>query len=116
MSPYGYKVRLALTTNRIAFKQCDQPLMLPRLALQGLGIQYRRIPLLAIGKDIYCDSTAIVARLQEIANPKILSTTPADMAFEAFSTRVFWGSWPLIPAGAITPEFARDRKSIARKS
>ena len=38
------------------FKRVDAPIVLPRNDLEALGIKYRRIPVLAVGKDVYCDS------------------------------------------------------------
>lgn len=37
---------------------------MPRPDLASLGVGYRRIPLLAIGKDIYCDSRLIISKLE----------------------------------------------------
>lgn len=38
---------------------------MPRPDLNALGVQYRRIPILTIGKDIYCDSRLILQKLEE---------------------------------------------------
>ncbi|KAI5206147.1 hypothetical protein E4T39_02745 [Aureobasidium subglaciale] len=42
-----------------------QPPIMPRPDLAALGISYRRIPVLAIGRHVYCDSRLILQVLQE---------------------------------------------------
>lgn len=42
-----------------------QPPTLPRKDLNALGVKYRRIPILSIGRDIYCDSRLILQKLEE---------------------------------------------------
>lgn len=42
-----------------------QPPMLPREDIYALGVKYRRIPILSIGRDIYCDSRLIFQKLEE---------------------------------------------------
>lgn len=41
-----------------------QPPILPRPDLASLGIKYRRIPLLSIGNDVYCDTYLILRELE----------------------------------------------------
>jgi len=46
------------------------PMTLPRPeVIELLGIGYRRIPLLAIGNDVYCDTTLIVPQLEKRVPP-----------------------------------------------
>jgi hypothetical protein len=47
----------------LIFRQI-QPRILPRPDLARLGINYRRIPLLAIGCDVYLDSRLIIYALE----------------------------------------------------
>ena len=114
-SPYGQKIRAHLAATKTEFKRCDQPAMIPRPTLENMGITYRRIPILALGKDIYCDTLAIVDKLQEISGSEALPTSPADSAYETFGTRTFWASLPLVPQKLVTPEFAKERKNIFRQ-
>ena len=39
---------------------------MPRTVLGQLGVKYRRIPIMAIGKDIYCDSRLMIEKLEEL--------------------------------------------------
>ncbi|RPB20501.1 hypothetical protein L211DRAFT_829254 [Terfezia boudieri ATCC MYA-4762] len=63
-SPYARKVFWYLRLRSIPFTQCIQPPILPRPDLSTkLGITYRRIPVCAIDKDIYCDTSLILKEL-----------------------------------------------------
>ncbi len=42
-----------------------QPVMPPREDLSALGVNYRRIPVMSIGRDIYCDTRLIINKLEE---------------------------------------------------
>ncbi|KAI6917273.1 hypothetical protein KC341_g18621, partial [Hortaea werneckii] len=99
---------------RINFKKCDQPLVLPRPDLEALGITYRRIPLLAVGKDVYCDSSRMIdlalSKLSQSGGP--LVTSPADKAYEDWGIDTFKLAVFIIPQAAITPGFLNDRKTI----
>lgn len=113
-SPFGQKTKYLLTGAGINFKKCDQPLVLPRPDLEALGITYRRIPLLAVGKDVYCDSS----RMIDLALSKLsqsggsLVTSPADKAYEDWGIDTFKLAVFIIPQAAITPGFLNDRKTI----
>ncbi|KMQ43651.1 Glutathione S-transferase, N-terminal [Trichophyton rubrum] len=65
LSPYARRVSWYLTLRGIQHKQCLQPLIMPRPDLETLGVQYRRIPVLSIGKDVYCDTRLIIKKLEE---------------------------------------------------
>jgi hypothetical protein len=81
-SPYSRKLRTLLACTAISFRRSEQPVVLPRPILEKLDITHRRIPLLAIGKDIYCDTALSISILQNRYHA--LRTTPADAAYEAF--------------------------------
>ncbi|ETS83871.1 hypothetical protein PFICI_05747 [Pestalotiopsis fici W106-1] len=61
-------------------------MMLPRPDLTALGITHRRIPLMAIGKDVYCDSAVAVDALQALS--ATLQSSPSDKAFEAYGNTI----------------------------
>jgi glutathione S-transferase len=103
-------VRAALAASNIPFQRSDQPIILPRPVLSKLDITYRRIPLLAFGKDIYCDSSLILDELQ--ARYGALLTTPADKAYEVFGVHIFTSALNIVPTAALTPEFIKDRVTI----
>jgi glutathione S-transferase len=86
--------------------------MRPRPSLTDLGITYRRMPVNSIGKDVYCDNRIFLDAVQSIFADKALPTCPSDPAYEALGYRSFWIALPLIPAGLITPEVAKDREDL----
>jgi glutathione S-transferase len=67
--------------------------VLPRPDLrEQLGIRYRRIPLLSIGRDVYADTRLIIERLEVLypasaAHPGIAATTPEGAAIERLLVR-----------------------------
>ncbi|KAF2765831.1 hypothetical protein EJ03DRAFT_330670 [Teratosphaeria nubilosa] len=117
-SPYGQKIRLILTALKIPFSRLDQPMILPRPDLAALGITYRRIPLLAIGKDVYADTACITsAVIPNIASlggdPDALTFSSADKAFEVWGVAAFRN----VVSGLLDPtklpkEFINDRATI----
>ena len=56
MSPYSEKVRLAMGLNNQAWTSVVVPAQPPRRSLDDLVGGYRRIPVLQIGAQFYCDS------------------------------------------------------------
>ncbi|KAI4240165.1 MAG: hypothetical protein L6R40_005298 [Gallowayella cf. fulva] len=64
-SPYAKRVAWYLTLRGIEYAQCVQPVTLPREDLNALGVKYRRIPLLSIGRNIYCDTRLILEKLEQ---------------------------------------------------
>ncbi|PPQ63867.1 hypothetical protein CVT24_009493 [Panaeolus cyanescens] len=64
-SPYAHKIQNILTLKKIPYKRVNVANILPRPELKELlGIPYRRIPVLAIGNDVYCDTNIIVPVLE----------------------------------------------------
>ena len=65
MSPWTNKVVHYLALRGIPYAQCIQPTTMPRPDLAALGVQYRRIPVLAHGRDIYCDTLLILKKFEK---------------------------------------------------
>ncbi|KAF9058152.1 hypothetical protein BJ165DRAFT_1426015 [Panaeolus papilionaceus] len=64
-SPFCHKVDNILTLKNIPHQRVNVSSMLPRPEITDLlGITYRRIPVLAIGNDVYCDSSLIASALE----------------------------------------------------
>jgi glutathione S-transferase len=68
-SPFSEKIRLILGRKRLAWRAVTQPNMMPKPALVPLTGGYRRIPVLQIGADVYCDSQ-LIARVLERLHPE----------------------------------------------
>jgi len=112
-SPYGQKTKLLLAAAGVDYKKCDQPMVLPRPDLEALGVTYRRIPVLAVGKDIYCDSSKIIdVVVSKLAKSGSITTSPADKAYEDWGNNAFQEALSLVPQQALTPNFVKDRETI----
>lgn len=94
--------------------------MLPRPDVERLGIAYRRIPILAIGKDVYLDTRLQLRKLEELpgTEPKLGSKRGDDQAVErllsvmATDGGVFRTAAALLPTNLPLlqdPAFQRDR-------
>lgn len=65
-SAWASKVVAYLALRKIPHARCEQPIWLPRPDLAALGVSYRRIPVLSIGRDIYCDTLLIIEKLESL--------------------------------------------------
>ena len=68
-SPFSEKVRTILAHKQLAWRAVEQPAIMPKPQLTPLTGGYRRIPVLQIGADIYCDSQ-LIARVLEARHPQ----------------------------------------------
>jgi glutathione S-transferase len=67
-SPFSEKARLMLGLKGLAWRSVLTPNMMPKPDLVALTGGYRRAPVMQIGADIYCDSQAILARIERAAD------------------------------------------------
>lgn len=63
-SPFAEKVRLALRIRNLAWCSVDAPSVPPKDDLFALTGGYRRIPVMQIGADVYCDTRLILDVLE----------------------------------------------------
>lgn len=64
-STFTLKVRLALKLKQIPYTFITVPSMMPRPLLKDtFNLSYRKIPVLAIGKELYCDTSIIIEALE----------------------------------------------------
>ncbi|KAI0637991.1 hypothetical protein C8Q77DRAFT_403635 [Trametes polyzona] len=126
-SPFATKVKNLLAVKQIPHYRVEVSTTLPRPDLADrLGVTYRRIPVLAIGRDVYCDSSLIATVLERRFPPsegystlfparkgggkadtgmvKALCTFYADRA-------VFPLAAENLPYRKFTPEFVNDRSA-----
>ncbi|KAH6914943.1 hypothetical protein BKA70DRAFT_1257517 [Coprinopsis sp. MPI-PUGE-AT-0042] len=127
-SPYAQKVNNALTLKNVPHQRVLVSPVLPRPELSEiLGIPYRRIPLLAIGNDVYCDTTLITAILERrfpssegfgtLFPPRKNSGTTDTGLIKAFSKFYIDGAlFPtaalLLPWEKLPPAFVADRSDF----
>jgi glutathione S-transferase len=121
-SPFSQKVRTVLAYKGLAYEFVEQPAWMPKPHLTPLTGGYRRIPVLQLGADIYCDSALIVRRLEELApEPSIFPNgwRVAAEATAAWADRLlFFKTVPLVftsMADVIPQELFQDRKKMAPK-
>ena len=65
-SAWAQKIVAYFALRGIPHARCEQPITQPRPDLAALGVRYRRIPVLSIGRDIYCDTLLILEKLEEL--------------------------------------------------
>lgn len=87
-SPYARRVIWYLNLRNIPFSECIQPPIMPRPDVKALGVSYRRIPIVAIGRDIYNDTRLILSKLDTLfppsaAHPALAPSTPEHRALAA---------------------------------
>ena len=110
-----------LALRGIPYTECQQPLTMPRPDLAAIGVQYRRIPLLAIGRDIYCDTALINEKLEQLYPGSHLGgKTGTDKALITLLQK--WTDLDVFPRAAETipphfpamsdPQFLKDREEL----
>jgi glutathione S-transferase len=66
LSPFSEKIRRILAFKGLPWCSVDQPIMMPKADLVALTGGYRRIPVLQVGADVYCDTALIARRLDAL--------------------------------------------------
>ncbi|KUJ24252.1 uncharacterized protein LY89DRAFT_776399 [Mollisia scopiformis] len=123
-SPLSKRIIWYLALRGIPYIQCMQPRILPRPDLARLGINYRRIPILSIGRDVYLDTRLILQKLEHLhpSKPRLAAlATPEHRAIEhllevlAIDSGLFKSVVQLMPAHLPQlqdPAFLRDRADL----
>ncbi|MCJ1340007.1 hypothetical protein MMC09_005301 [Bachmanniomyces sp. S44760] len=125
-SPYARRITWYLALRGIDYSQCLQPPVLPREDLKALGVSYRRIPVMSIGRDIYCDTRIILQTLEErFPKATLGATEPDQKAVEVLLEKwtidggIFNRAAQLIPTEAPMlkdPKFTKDREDLSGRS
>jgi glutathione S-transferase len=114
-SPYSEKVRIHLAIKGLAWSSVVQPSVMPKPDLTPLTGGYRRIPVMQIGADVFCDSAVIMAEIER-RHPAPATIHGADWAANIWADRTFFQPTVGIIFGAIadtvTPEFIADREAM----
>ncbi|KAK8088103.1 hypothetical protein PG997_003064 [Apiospora hydei] len=129
-SPYARRVVWYLNLRKIPYTECLQPPILPRPDVAQLGVAYRRIPLLAIGRDVYLDTRLILQKLEALfpaseAHPSLAAASDNAegralhsgllSAWTNDAGGLFWNGVFLMPAdlpGTNDPKFLADRAEM----
>ena len=119
-SPFSEKVRVCLGIKKLAWAAVDQPVIMPKPELVALTGGYRRIPVMQIGADIYCDSQLIVRELERrFPDPTLFPDGNPGLAyanalwsdrevFQAAVAIIFGGLGSNVPA-----DFIKDRVALS---
>lgn len=126
-STFTLKIRLALKLKQIPYTFVAVPTMMPRPLLRdNFNLTYRKIPVLAMGRDLYCDTSLIIEALEhffpESEGYQSLYPTAADGRDYRPMMRGFASYWTdrpifrvacgLMPASIWRSAFGRDREGL----
>lgn len=120
LSPFSEKIRRILAYKGMAWRAVEQPIMAPKPELTPLTGGYRRIPVMQLGADVYCD-TALIARVLEARQPAP-PVLPAALAGAATviedwaDHRLFMFAVPPTVVDLfdnLPPEFIADRRAMS---
>jgi glutathione S-transferase len=115
-SPFSEKVRVMLGVKQMAWRSVIQPVIMPKPDLIPLTGGYRRIPVMQIGADVYCDSQVILAEIER-RHPDPPVVRGADWAVNLWADRL-WFQASVVAIfstmdGAIPKEFIADREKLS---
>jgi glutathione S-transferase len=118
-SPFSEKVRVLFGIKRLDWTEVVEPTIMPKPELTALTGGYRRIPVMQIGADIYCDTSVIMAELEErFAEPKLIHA--ADWMINAWADRLLFQAAVTIIFGTlgdrVPAAFIKDREALSGNS
>lgn len=116
-SPFSEKVRNVFGMKGLAWRSVEQPTILPKPHLIPLTGGYRKIPVLQIGADVYCDSQLILREIERrFPGPKRdANGLSAPLGF--WADRAFFAAGiPLIFSAlgdSVGEDFKKDREALS---
>ena len=115
-SPFSEKVRVMLGIKGLSWRSVIQPVIMPKPDLIPLTGGYRRIPVMQIGADVYCDTQVILAEI-EARHRKPAVVRGADWAVNLWADRLFFQATVAVVFGeigaAVPKEFVADREKLS---
>ena len=115
-SPFSEKVRVMMGVKGLSWRSVIQPVIMPKPELIPLTGGYRRIPVLQIGADVYCDTQVILAEI-EARHRKPAVVRGADWAVNLWADRLFFQATVAVVFGEMgdsVPEaFIKDREKLS---
>jgi glutathione S-transferase len=115
-SPFSEKVRVMLGVKGLAWRSVIQPVIMPKPDLIPLTGGYRRIPVLQIGADIYCDTQAILAEIEK-RSPEPAVVRGAEWPVNLWADRLWFQASVALVFGEIGEqvprEFIEDREKLS---
>jgi glutathione S-transferase len=115
LSPYAEKIRLAFGRKALTWRSVEAPMVMPKPDHVELTGGYRRVPVLQIGADVYCDTHCIARALdRHFPDPPLVprGQETVDHAFSRWAETTFMlAVHALFPLGSVFPEaFVEDRR------
>ena len=115
MSPYAEKTRLALGLKGLPWRSVITPMVMPKPDHVELTGGYRRVPVLQIGADVYCDTHLIARVLDRVKLAPPLAPPGLETVEHAFSrwseTSFMMVVLAYFGIGGVFPEeFVEDRR------
>jgi len=118
-SPFSEKVRVAFGIKKLAWRSVVQPTIMPKPDLVPLTGGYRKIPVMQIGADIFCDSQLILREIERrFPTPSLLphgKGLPYGIGF--WSDRLIFQAAVAIIFGeigdAVPEDFKKDREAMS---
>jgi len=115
-SPFSEKVRVMLGVKGLSWRSVIQPVIMPKPELIPLTGGYRRIPVMQVGADVYCDTQVILAEI-EARHRKPDVIRGADWAVNLWADRLFFQATVAVVFGeigdAVPAEFIADREKLS---
>ena len=119
MSPFSEKIRKIFALKNLEYREVDQPAWMPKPHLTPMTGGYRRIPVLQIGADVYCDSALIARTIEKhCAQPSIHpggNIVAAEAAAMWADKTLFFSTVALVftaMAEVIPPALFEDRRKM----
>ncbi len=119
MSPFSEKIRKILGYKNAPWHAVTQSMWLPRPQLTPMTGAYRRIPVLQIGADVWCDTRLIVRKLEALFPDPPLVPSGLEAAAESMTQwadrHMFAATVPQVftALGAmLPPQLMADRKKM----
>ena len=120
-SPYAEKIRLILGFKNLAWKSVLVPNIMPKPLYTALTGGYRRVPVMQIGADVYCDTALIAGEIgRRFPAPIIMRSGTSDFTNPLINwhdTYLFWKVARYVigrNADAVSDDFLRDRAKMMR--
>ena len=118
-SMYSEKVRRVLAYKGLAWTDIEVPALPPKTDFVPLTGGYRRMPVLQVGADVYCDSALVIRKLEKLApEPSVFppgSTGRDEMIADWVDHRVArWAIIAVFPEylQKVPPAFIQDRTEL----
>lgn len=122
-SPFSEKIRKIFAHKKIKWRSVDQPVIMPKPKLVPLTGGYRRIPVLQLGADVYCDTGTIIRKIDQMFPEPTVYPGESEAICHAINLwadrRFFFSTTPVIfekLAAVVPKEFIEDRSKMMRNA